>query len=95
MYYSLLVVMTRATCTASSELIGYECEKAFDGSLTPGTNEWSSDGDGANAWILITLPYRMYITEVTLAQRCGGGDQSSVVQMEFDDSSTGDLVSAP
>ncbi len=90
---SILVNMTGATCTASSEHPGYECRKAFDGSLTPGTNEWSSYGDGDNAWILITFPHQLYITEVTLVQRCFYGDQSSIVRMEFGARSTGNLVS--
>ncbi len=92
--FFFLVVMTGATCDASSvESSDTLCPKAFDGSTLPGTNEWVSKNDGDAAWISITLTRMWFITEIGLYQRCSNFDQATSALIELDVGRTVNIVS--
>ena len=50
------------TCTASSELSGYECEYTFDGNTGTGLNTWvTALGNNDGAWINVIMACHIHI----------------------------------
>ena len=85
-------VAPQASVTASSETSGSEASKAVDGIIDgyPGdsTREWSTNGQGAGAWIQLNWSSAVTVGRVILYDRPNGNDWVKHGVLRFSDGST-------
>jgi hypothetical protein len=107
-YQSILPVMSSATndasgvahgvtVSASSNSVGEDPYKAFDGSVS-GTNYWSSSAVAPDHWIKVALPYPKVVNMFAItAQNATNAPSTFKLQGSNDDSAWTDIksVSAP